>query len=214
MRTIKFDGKDSWDYYELLTLSIATTEPEPKISKIDIAGRDGDLDVSEAVAGHIVYSNRELEFGFRAIGDDERDCQRIRENFAKDVHGKRKTVEVEDEDHLYIGRCRIELGDNEGYYLDFTVTVDAEPFKRDTEPVIVQQRIVHRGDVTIVNLGDKYVTPTITTDSAVTIECNGVTASYPAGSNIAHFSLPRGKHKIHVEGTTNITVEFWEGYFV
>lgn len=212
MRTIKFDGKDSWDYYELLTLSIVTTEPEPKINKMDIPGRDGDLDFSEAVAGHIVYSNRTLEFRFRAIGEFV--CQKIREDFLKEVHGKKLTIEVEDEDHLYIGRCTVTLDDNMGYYLDFTVEVDAEPYKRDTEPRLFKSRVNRAGEIVFDNLGDSYVTPTITTSAAMTIQYKGVEASYPAGAHIAHFSAPRGRHVLQVEGTGDIEIEFWEGYFV
>lgn len=212
MRTVKFDGKDSWDYYELLTLDILTPEPEMKISKIDVPGRDGELDVSEAVAGHVVYYNRQLQFRFRAIG--EFICQKIRKDFAADVHGRKIFIEVEDEPHLYYGRCTLRLEVDAGYYLDFAVDVDAEPYKRDTEPRKFKGKITRVGELTFANLGDEYVTPTITTSSNMKITLNGSEGTYPEGSHIAHFSVPKGIYTLQVEGTGNVELEFWEGYFV
>ena len=211
MRTIKFDGKDSWDWYELLTLSISTEEPEMKESKVDIAGRDGDLDMSEAIAGYPVYYNRKLMFKFRAIGDE---CQKLRGEFVKDVHGKKHLIEVEDEDHMYDGRCKVTIIENRGYYLDLRVDVDAYPYKTDNKEKSYTKTIGGADFIDILNNGDSHAVPTIKTKSRFAVTFAGETTEYPAGTHTALFSIPPGQQRVYFEGEGTVTISFMEGYLV
>ena len=84
MRTITFyesesaTGKNSFDDYGMLTLTIETPEPAVRKSSLSIPGRSGELDTTEALTGYPIYDNRELVFGFRIVGSD---CQQKRRDF-------------------------------------------------------------------------------------------------------------------------------------
>lgn len=127
MRTVTFgEGANSWNSYDdkgLLTLTIDVQPPKPNYVYLEIAGRDGVLDMSEAVAGRVTYSLAELNFAFRVYDDD---CKAIVNAIIDDLHGKKKTITVsDDEDHKYEGRCTVEIKEDKGYYIDFTIEAQA-----------------------------------------------------------------------------------------
>lgn len=126
MRTVTFgDGQTSWNSEDLglLTLGIEVQPPEPKFVYVEIAGRDGVLDMSEAVAGRVTYSLAELKFSFRVVDDN---CKAIVNGVIDDLNGQKKTITVsDDEDHEYNGRCTVAIKQDKGYYIDFTVEAQA-----------------------------------------------------------------------------------------
>lgn len=44
--------------------------PEPKFIKVSVPGRDGDLDMSEALTGYTQYHNREIQLRFGIMGSE------------------------------------------------------------------------------------------------------------------------------------------------
>lgn len=126
MRTVTFgDGQTSWNSADrgLLTLTIDVQPPEPKYVYIEIAGRDGVLDMSEAVAGRVTYSLAELKFAFRVVDND---CKAIVNEIIDELHGKKKIITVSDDlGHEYEGRCTVNVTEDKSYYIDFTVEAQA-----------------------------------------------------------------------------------------
>ena len=126
MRTVTFgDGQTSWNSADrgLWTLTIDVQPPEPNYVYVEIAGRDGALDMSEAVAGRVTYSLAELNFAFRVVDDN---CKSIVNAVIEELHGQKKIITVsDDEDHEYEGRCTVKITEDKGYYMDFTVEAQA-----------------------------------------------------------------------------------------
>lgn len=212
MRTIIFNGKDSYADYDMLTLKIETKEPTVKKATIDIAGRDGVLDVSEAVAGHIVFNNAEATFGFRIVSDD---CKTKRDALVSDIHGKKIPVRISDEEHAYIGRCEVATTNDAGYYLELEVVVDAEPFKTDGETQEIQETISTSKTIVIPNNGDAYVTPTIELSAEMTLEYDGISIVKSAGTFKAGFVVnPRGEKSVKFTGNGAVTITWKEGFIV
>lgn len=217
MRTITFDQKNSWEDYGVLTLTISCPEPEVKIAKVEIPGRDGDLDMTEAVAGHPVYNNRPLEFLFRAVSDDTTASKDKRNELVEDIHGKVINVSVDDEDYSYRGRASVTTETDAGYYVDFMVSVDAEPFKKGTAQEATSSVTTTETAVDLTNNGDSWETPTVTTNGDITMKIGTTTVVHSGGTFTAPFSLePHETTSVIVssEDATTVTFTWTEGHIV
>ena len=60
MNTIILDGKNLYNEYGLVLNSYSEKMPAPKVNKIEIPGLDGYLDITEAIIGRVIYSEREI----------------------------------------------------------------------------------------------------------------------------------------------------------
>lgn len=107
--------------------------PEPKTSLIDIPGGNGFIDLSEAMTGDIVYSQREQEFSFAIMYPTE-PWESIKTKINNFLHGRSYEYRLTfDPDYRYKGRFVIESYEH-GSYVDgivglVKVKVSAEPYK-------------------------------------------------------------------------------------
>lgn len=138
---ISFNGKHSWrDYRMYLSTAPDFGSPEPKTDIVDIPGRDGVLDFTEAATGEVKYSNREMVFTFaRMIGPEYR--EQFRSELRNDLHGKTAEIIYDlDADWYYTGRCSVAFEDVMPWKMKIVITVDAHPYKlaRDTTVITVE----------------------------------------------------------------------------
>lgn len=108
---------------------IAEGKPETCYQKIP--GKNGSLDLSEALTGSPVYNDRELKL--RLVTDDpfptwETLVTRLRNA----IHGKRREIIFDDDDSYYYD-ARIESVRlaHDGYAAKIEITATAAPFKRE-----------------------------------------------------------------------------------
>ena len=127
---ITFNGKHSWrDYCLYLNKPPDFGTPEPKTDYIDIPGRDGVLDYTEAAAGEVKYSNRQMTFTF--VTEIKRECrEQLRSDLWNDLHGRTAEIIYDfDSDWYYTGRCSVAFADVESWKMKVIITVDAQPYK-------------------------------------------------------------------------------------
>lgn len=70
MIELTVDGVNLYRNHRIVLENFKIGLPEPKLTTIDIPGRNGKLDMSEALTGYISYYNREVELVLGIIGDD------------------------------------------------------------------------------------------------------------------------------------------------
>lgn len=126
----RFNGKHSfYDYGMYFSKRPEMGQPEPQKMSVQIPGRDGVLDLSEAVTGRVCYNNRTCSFLF--VSEKEiADQAEFKSALLNDLHGK--TVEVElDEDAgwIYKGRASVSFEDVTPKKAKAAITIDAEPYK-------------------------------------------------------------------------------------
>lgn len=127
MTSVSFDGKDSIKDYGFYTGEWSLGLPEPKTEKVEVPGRDGDLDISESLTGHVTFGNRTLEFNFSFESFEPMPAKLA--TFIMDVHGEmKKIIFSRDPDYYYKGRCTVEWSKT-GHLWQIKVTVDADPYK-------------------------------------------------------------------------------------
>lgn len=107
--------------------------PEPKTSYIDIPGGNGFIDLSEALNGDVVYSQRHQQFTFAVMYPVER-WETIKTRINNFLHGRSYKYKLTfDPEYTYNGRFSISSYEH-GAYTDgivgfIEVNVTAEPYK-------------------------------------------------------------------------------------
>lgn len=135
---VRFNGLHSYQDYGLyLKKRPDIGMPSAKTIFVDVPGADGSLDLTEAVAGEVKYSNRVLEFTFGAMVD--RDSQAdFKSRLMDDLHGRIMEVVLdEDPEWYYRGRVSVEFDEVYSWRLDVTIKVDAEPYKRAVSETVI-----------------------------------------------------------------------------
>lgn len=128
-KNVTFGAVKSSDYGLILT-DCEITPPDLKTTIVDIPGRQGSLDLSEALCGR-TYENRSIKCTFARKGD-ARSAETIAkvEEFVQKVHGKYiKHIMIDGFDGYYTGRCECEVAYGEGK-TEVVVTVDAYPYRQ------------------------------------------------------------------------------------
>ena len=118
------------DYGLYLTNVKQISPPEVKTTFVSVPARDGDLDLTETLAGRIVYGNRmiTLEMGGKKKREE---WVRFRDTVENDIHGKKvRLIFDDDPEYYWEGRAAIEDDYERGQEIGrFTITVNAQPYK-------------------------------------------------------------------------------------
>jgi predicted phage tail component-like protein len=128
---VSLNGKHTnYDYGLYVTNTNPVAPPVAKTQHIEVPGRNGNIDITEALTGYTIYGNREitLQLGGKKI---ENAWPSFMSNFINEIHGKQVKVIFDDNpDYYYIGRATVESDYTRGNRIaTFTVTIDAEPYK-------------------------------------------------------------------------------------
>lgn len=118
------------DAFGLRLMDISISTPEPNIITLSIPGRDGLLDLSEALTGYITFKNRTLTIAF--IRDDRSMTawMAVYSQIANYCHGRRMPIIFDrDPAYFYVGRVTVSSEKQDSILSSFTLSVDAEPFK-------------------------------------------------------------------------------------
>ena len=105
--------------------------PEPKKVTVDIPGRNGVLDLSEAIRRFPVYNNREGTLKFHVLNGYGGWHGRY-EEIANYIHGKTTEIRLEDEPGwYYTGRVTVNswTSNNDGTWSDIEFGYDLQPYK-------------------------------------------------------------------------------------
>ena len=182
--------------------------PVAQIYKVDVPGRDGELDLSEFLTGSIHYSNRPLSFKFVTDGSRERILTVINEMMM--FHEQQAEIIPDDYlDSYFKGRISISHKDN-GRYVEFEMNVDAEPFRMARKKSSFSYDTSSSKECLILNNGLSVI-PMVTTTETVTVIRNGQRVSISAGSYIDDFfKLEHGVNQFTFEGNATVTFEFTE----
>lgn len=198
-----------------LTLNEKVIEPPtPKIVTIPIDGRDGSLDLSEALTGEIKYENRKLSFTFILTEGTYRDRNGIIRIMYSVIHGRRLEIVLDDDTlHYFVGRCMITSTTNTLAYGTVTIEVECEPFQYsiyETVRTIIADATLT--DYFLVNQGVKTLVPTLKVTGAVRIVYGSTSVSLSDGEyKIPSLKLPTGETLIQVDGSGTLVVTYREG---
>ena len=130
---VTFDDRiHTWRDWGLNLVSIYIPMPEPKTQIRDIPGGDGNIDLTE-VNGRPAYKDRSgLELVFDLMDEDYKVWFLKYSEFAKEIHGKKVKMVLDDEpEHYYMVRLNLDGQKTNPVYGEITLSGTAEPFKYD-----------------------------------------------------------------------------------
>lgn len=213
MRFFILDEFNTWHDWRLTLTAKEVSPPQPKTSYINLDGRHGSLDLSEALTGGVVYEDRTVQAKFwTSEGTDTSRVQLMREIIAA-LHGRKvQIIEPDDPDHFFLGRVFIKPDAHDQVHDEFTLEAVCEPWRyaltETRRRVEVNSDSV---DTIIRNNGVKTLCPTVEVEGSVTLEYNGATVDLTAGSyKISDIKLHQGFNTVGVSGTGSVTFIYRE----
>ncbi len=190
--------------------------PKPKMKMVKLDGRDGELDLTEALGGVVRYENRTLEFKFLLIdGGYEERLEVIADVYAK-VHGKRLEILLDDDqDFYFVGRCQVKSAANNASMGEIKIEVDADPYRYKIVDTVRAVAVKEEAQTCVCqNLGVKRVVPKITVTGNITLTFNEIVTTLTDGTyEINTIQFDSGFNYITVSGTGTVVFTFREGRF-
>lgn len=123
-----FHTYDDWELYVINTDCIG--EPKQYTKYIEIPGRNGLLDLSEAISGRQIYTSRELKIALGGVRY-KTSWDSVISTFRNHINGKMCRI-IFDNDQAYYWRGRVEIKDFRSAlnYGTFTINIpNADPYK-------------------------------------------------------------------------------------
>ena len=182
--------------------------PKVQSFKVEIPGRSGALDMSEALTGEPSYDNRTLKFSFFGDGPREEILDLI--DIMTSYTGKWISVVVEDlTDWYYEGRAEVSINDKYRY-VEIELTIDAQPFRQLITPKLLSYTNVSNKEISINNEGVSII-PTVTVSTDTTIVNGAKTYTLSTGTyDSENLILKNGINKWTVTTTGIITINYRE----
>ena len=211
MSDIRFGTKWAHADYGLIVAPYAIPLPEPQMNFVEIPGRDGALDLSEAF-GTIRYADRIIPLTLYARAPFDV----LISSLAADVHGRRMNV-IFDRDPTYYYDARMTIEDVERHagYCELSLECRAKPYKLEHFETAITVLPTGSATVTLTNTRMPVV-PTITISAemtlAFTINGKGYSVILPAGTHtVPPLVLMEGNTGIGITGTGSATFVYRKG---
>lgn len=231
MNGVTFGTKHSYGSWGLILSKKEISYPEPQTESVSVPGRDGDLDLTEALgAGVVRYKNRTLKFTFTV--PNARWGWKKQSEIASYLHGQKLKIILDEEKEFYwYGRCMVDSYTPNKGICTVVIKCDVEPYKMQVsdgsrywlwDPFSFKDSIIPQNKITLtsgketkVNLANlkKQVSPTFTTTTHdVTVTFNGTTYSLDYGtSTLYNILLQEGDNFLTFKGTGTVTISYKGG---
>lgn len=212
MKGITFGNYHSFDDFSLILASKEIGAPTVKTMKIDIAGADGSLDLTDFF-GEPKYGNVIHKFQFSTIVPQSEFAARF-SAVKNALHGKKMRVILDDDSHFYyVGRLTVSSFTSAKGIGNISIEADCEPHKYKLEKTVVS-RAVNGTDIIVLTNSRKRATPEvlIETESSLNIVYQ-VSNVWDLGSGsftLPELELAEGDNSVTVTGTGNITFTWQE----
>ena len=211
MSDIRFGTKWAHADYGLIVAPYAIPMPEPQTNFVEIPGRDGALDLSEAL-GTVRYTDRTIPLTLYARAPFDS----LVSTFAADVHGRRMNV-IFDRAPAYYYDARITIEDVERHwgYCELSLECRAKPYKLEQFETAITVLPTGSATVTLANTRMPVV-PSITVSAemtlAFTISGKDYSVTLPTGTHtIPALVLSEGDTEIGITGTGSATFTYRKG---
>lgn len=224
---VLFGDKHSFRDFGLYPKSkMVVNPPDVREVYVEVAGADGDLDITEALTGRANYESREGKFEFTVM--DRARWDAIYSGLMNTLHGRKMRVVLdEDPHHYYYGRVKVDSFKTnkhtatitiEGYFDPYKKSLIAnsldwlwDPFNFETDYAMNYGDLTVDGSLSVTLVGSRMpVTPNISVSSNMTVEFNGATYQLTTGDNrIAGLVLDdTTEYELTFTGNGKVSIEY------
>lgn len=225
------NGKHTfYDYGLYVTNTNPVAPPEAKTQYVDVPGRNGEIDLTEALTGYTIYKNRIITLDLGGRKKKEL-WPSFMSDFLNEIHGKTVKVVFDDNpEYYYVGRAKVNDNFQRGNEVArFTVTIIAEPYKYSVldsmdpwlwDPfsfvdgtIQSYSNLVVSGQLDARIIGSEMpVIPQFIVSNSMQVVFNGKTYSLAAGTNkIYDIVLLNKEYDITFIGNGTVSVSYRKG---
>lgn len=186
--------------------------PEVQTYSVEVPGRDGLLDLTEAMTGGVTYKNRECSWQF-ADGREYGERTDALVGLANMLHGRKLDFVLDDRpDYVCTGRFTAKVEQNRRGFTLLNLTADCEPyFSKGLQTLRVNAA---GGIVASLRSGRKPVCPTFEFKSETVVSCGDVYARMQAGTyKVRDLWLHEGSNEVYINsylGDGNVPISDYE----
>lgn len=184
IKGITIGGMHSWDDLGTVLTDLVIGAPEVQTSYVEVPGRTGDLDLTEALIGRAVYRNRTIQMTVQTTKSlSGEKWPTVYENYLSLCHGNKVTIIPDDDtDYYYVGRGQITAHTINGRLQTISASFNCEPYKYKADITTVAKDLTE-DYVTITLYNDHMpVVPEIATDTDCYLIWNDTTYAISAGT--------------------------------
>lgn len=213
-RAFLLDKFNTWIDWRLILTAKSVTPPELKTQYVDIGGRSGSLDLSEALTGEITYKDRTVSASFWTDEGTYSDRSLLIRDIVTKLHGKKiKIIEPDDPTHYFYGRVNIKQISNILPYATIDIEAVCDPWRYHI--CDMSRSAIVNGDnivkIVITNGGVKTLCPEIEVKGNITLHYNDETIPLTTGTyKISDIRLKSGVTPIGVSGVGSVTFTYKE----
>lgn len=191
--------------------------PAPKTTLVSVPGRDGDIDMTEALDGVVHYDDRPASFVFEMLeGTPQKRIELVKE-ISRAIHGKLlKIIDQDDYPGYYlIGRVSVTDISHNKAYSTIKVSATCRPWRYAINKAARTIVLTSLARVVVLNNdGDRVVNPTITVSGYMTMEFGTSSAQLSAGTYVLpSFRLKPGLNTLKLSGSGSAVFTYQEGIF-
>ena len=209
MNGVSFDQIHSYRQLGIILGNPEIERPKGKTSYLEVPGRDGALDLSEAF-GELRFNQRKVILPFKLRAEPEAAEQKISE-VANLLSGKKLKITLDkDPQYYYLGRLEVE-GKYQHPVCQIIITALCDPYKYKRE--VTEETFTVNGSLEINLSNDRMTTyPVVTTTNSMLITKDDITYSYGAVVGfMTQIPLVYGDNLLTITGNGNITLTYQEG---
>ena len=230
--SITIGDKNTWDDWHLIPTSRPIfSPPEAKTTYVELAGIDGQVDLSESLTGYPLFGTRSGSFEFYVVdGEDYGTWSKRYSEIMEYLHNRRLKAFLEDEpEYYYEGRFNVSQWQSGQYWSGVTIAYVVDPYKKElvssmdewiwdtfsfeTGVIRSMKDLIVSGSLTVTIEGTQQpVTPSFTASSEMSVTFNGSTYSLIAGtSKLAKVIIKSGTNTLTFTGNGVVSVDYRGG---
>lgn len=122
--------RNTWEHWRIVPTSRPVfAAPSPKTNYVEVPGANGKLDLSQALTGYPLYSNRTGSIEF-VVMNDFRHWQTAYTDIMTTIHNRKLyCVYEEDPEYYYVGRWNVQNWSTGNDHSRITLNYELEPYK-------------------------------------------------------------------------------------
>lgn len=219
LRGVQFGDYHTAEDWNLILHEKTITPPEPKTNYVSVPGRDGDIDLTEALSGLVNYRDRTGSFTFLLTDGSHADREELISEIVGVLNGQRlQYIDTDDyPDYYMTGRFTVKSVTNNNAYGTIQLEAVLNPWRYAINPKSQTVTVTSSdGTVPVVlsNAGYKTLTPTITVTGTINLTYGTTTTALSAGTyTLPGLQLSPGANSLSVSGSGSITITYTEAIF-
>ena len=210
----EFNTAEDWG----LTMSTKKIPlPAPKTTLVSVPGRDGDIDMTEALDDVVHYDDRPASFVFEMLEGTPQKRIELAKEISRAIHGKLLRIIDQDDypDYYLIGRVTSTDVSHNKAYSTIKVSAICRPWRYAINKAARTVVLASLPRVVVLNNdGDMVVNPTITVSGYMNMEFGTSSAQLSAGTYVLpSFRLKPGLNTLKLSGSGSAVFTYQEGIF-